>query len=144
LAANITTSMGWEGLIASSPHLFGGLMIIFIGDKPSAKNVDPNVPFVGTQSYKILLGWIWEMDVNINYVSLCNKNSNWLTAMSEFPNELDCNTRFIALGVNASKRMQELKLEHYSLPHPSPKNRTLNNKKYVKSQLLKCKRWLSK
>jgi len=43
-------------------------MIIFVGDKPSAKNLDPEIPFVGTQSYKKLLEWIWEMDINISDV----------------------------------------------------------------------------
>ena len=47
-------------------------MIYFIGDKPSKKNIDKNVAFVGTRSYKTLLDWIYRMNLNINKICLFN------------------------------------------------------------------------
>jgi len=43
-----------------------------VGDSPSASNLNPDVAFVGTASYKRLLGWIAELDIDINDVLLCN------------------------------------------------------------------------
>ena len=47
-------------------------MIYFIGDKPSKKNTDKNVAFVGTRSYKTLLDWIYRMNLSINSICLFN------------------------------------------------------------------------
>jgi len=123
-------------------------MIIFVGDKPSAKNIDPDVPFVGTQSYKTLLGWIWKLDVNINDVTMTNIPDSHDELMAFAEHAVGSNNKVVTLGENASTFVKEFRcypeLDCFKLPHPSPKNRVLNNKKYVKSQLLKCKEWLSK
>jgi hypothetical protein len=31
---------------------------VFVGDKPSSKNLDKTIPFVGTPSHKTLMKWI--------------------------------------------------------------------------------------
>lgn len=106
--------------------------IVFVGDEPSAKNVDPDIPFVGTQSYKTLLNWIWQMDIDISNVSLCNRDK-----ILVHPSAL-C----VALGQKASKTLVELRVPHFVLPHPSPKNRVLNKKHVVEAYLRKCKEYL--
>lgn len=53
--------------------------VLFIGDEPSSRNVDENIPFVGTPSYKRLLRWIGELDLDIRNVGLINaKNVNFI------------------------------------------------------------------
>ena len=47
--------------------------------------------------------------------------------------------RIIALGNSASVALKMLKLEHYKLPHPSSKNRKLNNKDELQNELKECK-----
>lgn len=119
-------------------------MIIFVGDKPSAKNVDTTVPFVGTQSYKRLLEWIWEMDLSINEIKMYNKDFIETRKVKYNTTQIypiDC--KFIALGNNAERVLQNQKLNYFKLPHPSPRNRKLNNKKYIKEQLKLCKEWLN-
>ena len=107
-------------------------MIAFVGDTPSAKNVDPNVPFVGTQSYKRLLEWIWMMDVDISEVSLFNRGD-----LIPFRDT----TKVVALGNNASEWLG--RVPHFKLPHPSGRNRKLNDEKYVRKVLQQCKKWLN-
>lgn len=123
-------------------------MIVFVGDQPSSKNIDPNVPFVGTQSYKKLLEWIWEMDLDISDIKICNRDEilQHVTA------------RYIVLGDKAEKTFIETGFYHvnpeslevlpygpgyFKLPHPSGRNRKLNDKKYIKQELKKCKEWLN-
>jgi uracil-DNA glycosylase len=117
-------------------------VIVFVGDKPSAKNVDPNVPFVGTQSYKNLLQWIWELDISVNEVKMYNKDSLELLSLMKYLGNNKIN--YVVLGDEAEKHFKSLnnKIQYYKLPHPSPKNRKLNNKKYIKEELKKCKEWL--
>lgn len=116
-------------------------MIVFVGDKPSKKNVDPNIPFVGTMSYKRLLEWIWEMDIDISEVKMYNKDSLWLHNLRHHANIKDA--KVICLGNASSKLFEDNNVPHFKLPHPSGLNRKCNDKKWLKKELNKCKRWLS-
>lgn len=113
-------------------------MIVFIGDKPSKKNIDPEVPFVGTQSYKRLLEWIWEMDIDISEVKMINSTTQfapWIVQQKE--------NKIIILGNNAEKFVKKCtNKETFKLPHPSGLNRKLNDKKWLKKELNRCKIWL--
>ena len=96
-------------------------MIIFVGDKPSSKNKDPKIPFVGTQSYKRLLEWIWQMNININDVKIVNKDqlffdfksaikSVYFSENARFEYRIsDC--KFIALDDNSAKVLDALQVE---------------------------------
>lgn len=123
-------------------------MVIFIGDKPSRKNLNPNIPFVGTQSYKKLLEWIWYLDVDINSVKVTNSD-NWdrdsLLGSYMFGHKI------VILGNNAEKKiLQKLSqltslnqpIDYFKLPHPSGLNRKLNDKKWLQKELNKCKKYL--
>lgn len=116
-------------------------MIIFVGDKPSAKNIDPDVPFVGTQSYKRLLEWIWNMDIDISDVFTVNATDNFYHWVGYYGCGED--HTYIALGNNASNFLKSEGLEHFKLPHPSGLNRKLNDRKFIAGKLKECKQWLS-
>ena len=123
--------------------------IVFVGDKPSAKNIDPNVPFVGTQSYKRLLDWIFRMNIDISDVIMINKDTLYGYGTIDF--------KFIALGNEAEKALknhsreywdvttnkpQPLKANYFKLPHPSGLNRKINDKNYLDNILKECSEWL--
>ena len=112
--------------------------IIFVGDKPSSKNVSSKVPFVGTQSYKTLLSWIWKLDIDITDVMLINKDAipMWFMAADD-ESRLHRHT-YIALGNEAAKVLSEYKLDHFKLPHPSGRNRKLNDPNFIDSELAEC------
>jgi len=123
-------------------------MILFVGDSPASKNIDPNVPFVGTQSYKRLLEWIWRMDIDISNVEMVNQSGiNFECLVSECSSYY--NGRIIALGNNATNAIQEYGVKHrfksnvFKLPHPSGRNHKLNDKKWLTKQLKLCKMWLT-
>ena len=144
-------------------------MIIFVGDKPGRKNVSPDVPFVGTQSYKRLLEWIWRMDIDITDVKTANTTD---FARRVGVNNLLTSPKIIALGKSAKKHLDNLKLEYrmegglypipgrpykptqialrhipldvFELPHPSGLNRKLNDEEWLNQQLQECKKWLKK
>lgn len=124
------------------------MTIVFVGDKPSKKNVNPKIPFVGTQSYKKLLEWIWEMDINITNVELRNASEPWVEgylAMCEKlgnDNVID-DIKFVCLGNKASDLFTKYSHPHFKLPHPSGLNRKTNDKKYIKEQLKLCKEYIN-
>ena len=121
-------------------------MIIFVGDKPSSKNIDPKVPFVGTQSYKRLLEWIWEMNISVTDVVLCNTSNIDERGNIELPlfsTSIDAGDHVVALGKNAEKFLRDNRIPFYPMPHPSGLNRQNNDKKFIKQKLKECKEWLN-
>jgi uracil-DNA glycosylase len=111
------------------------MKVVFVGDKPSRLNDDPSIAFVGTPSFTNLCKWIAKMEVS-NFIMV----NSWTHADSieicRLLNEGD--KVFVALGNYASKRLNDMFIQHFKLPHPSPKNRMLNNKANIEFQLNKC------
>jgi len=125
-----------------------GVSILIVGDSPAPKNVCPTIPFVGTQSYKRLLEWIWELDVDISKVGMVNQSDNALWGdIHTLAIECSQDAKIIALGNKAYDAVVKLNKEHdldvFKLPHPSGRNYQLNNKKWLSEQLKLCKNWLS-
>lgn len=126
-------------------------MIIFVGETPSKKNISKDVAFVGTKSYKRLLEWIWELDLSVNEVMICNLSDinkyNDQFYMLDTPHmSLDImqeeGDRVIALGNKVEKELNKIGLSNYKIDHPSGMNRNLNDKKYTQAMLENCKAWL--
>lgn len=119
--------------------------VVFVGDRPNVRrNVNLDVPFVGTASYKRILDWIYRMDLDINNVSLTNAydlHGNEVDLLALFP---DLQKRkIVALGGAALERLKEFSTcSVYKLPHPSGSNPQANDGKALTATLLKCKKWI--
>ena len=50
--------------------------------------------------------------------------------------------KVLALGGMPSRILNKLKVDHFKLPHPSPRNRLLNSKEYEKSVLDECRKYV--
>ena len=112
-------------------------LVVFVGDKPSLKNDNPEVAFVGTPSYTTLCSWINEMNV-FDYV-LINSEAGDIEKLIEYDLE---NYIFVALGAKAASVLDVLEISYFALPHPSPRNRVLNDRPLVASKLKDCKRYI--
>jgi len=53
------------------------------------------------------------------------------------------NNKVIALGNKVSSALSKLGIHHFKLPHPSGKNRSLNDKEFEKNIILKCEEYLN-
>lgn len=113
-------------------------MVIFVGDCPSRLNKSPEVAFIGSKSEKNLNKWIEE--INLEEAILINSHTDLL--MQRIGVYYGMGDVVIALGNIASKRLEKAKISHFKLPHPSPRNRLLNDSKYIKLELEKCKNYL--
>lgn len=115
--------------------------LLLVGDKPSRKNLDPKVAFVGTQSFKTIQKWLEFMLKEKTAISMINRVD------PEFAVVLIRASlrgyKIIAFGEEAAKALvQNGVVNYFKLPHPSGRNRKLNNKKYVEEVLTKCKNWI--
>lgn len=93
--------------------------VVIVGDRPSDKNTDPNIAFVGTQSYERLMRILQSAEiVGFTLINAFDVDGNPLP----IPDAL----KYVALGNNASDRLTELGRYHLKLPHPSGRNRYWN------------------
>jgi len=104
--------------------------VLFIGDKPGFRNLDPSIAFVGTRSYVTLLNWIARMDISIYNIKLIN--STEATAIDDINSYASTGGKIIALGEIAKKLCEELVVPHFAMPHPSGRNRIINDKTAIK------------
>lgn len=114
-----------------------GMKAIFVGDAPSTKNFDQDVAFEGTKSGKTLKEWIKDLP-SITEYTLINSHRKTLIEYVKIMLKNDPELVVIALGNVASRRLKNQNIVHLSLPHPSSKNRNLNNPAYIEKQLKIC------
>lgn len=130
-------------------------MIIFVGDKPSSKMKHNAKPFEGASCESRLYEWVkavlpqsymtrWEYPA----FKIINQSDHdvlagylMLVAADHYNNPH--RHVIVALGNTASKAIGK-HIPHYKLPHPSGRNRKLNNKSFVKKELYKCKTFIEK
>lgn len=97
------------------------------------------VPFKGAASEKRLLSWLKKLAPNgyklLNQVDHNLKLAVTLADIRGVP--------VVALGSVASQVLKDLNVNHFKLPHPSGRNRMLNNKALVAKKLKECKNWLA-
>jgi uracil-DNA glycosylase len=115
--------------------------IIFVGDKPSKRNLNQNIPFVGTRSYATLLSWIAKMDVSIQNIKIINSTDN--LAEIDVKSYSVSGGAVIALGQNAEDYIKQIGItDYFRLPHPSGLNRQINDKTHLRNMLYECKKYI--
>lgn len=112
--------------------------VIFVGDRPSRLNTDPNIPFLGTLSHKNLSEWIRFLKITDHGLS----NSYTEHQVNRICYAYYWGYIIVALGNEASNRLKARGVPHYKLPHPSPRNRQLNDPKFIEEKLLECKTYI--
>lgn len=123
-------------------------MIYIVGDEPSKSNKSIDVPFVGTKSYKRLLDWIYKADLDINQIVLCNRDQIYMYGgrfhavdVSEGTYEIESCDVFVALGVKAESHLTSFGLKCLRMPHPSGRNRQLNDEAFEALKIKELKEY---
>jgi len=112
-------------------------MILFVGDEPSTLNTDPVLPFKGAACEKRLKEWIEKVRGSKLYVIINRVDEDAAEMMGL---AIALKEPIVALGNNASKSLG--KIPHFKLPHPSGRNRQINNKAFIEAKLLECKSYI--
>lgn len=117
--------------------------ILVIGMNPA------NKPKIRTSpTFKRLENWMDQ--IGVQYFSFCNTYDEQAEAklsnvnfdrMSILAKDYD---KIIALGGFASASLDKIKVAHFKMPHPSPRNRLLNDKAFEKRVIKECKEYVCK
>lgn len=112
------------------------MKVLFVGDKPSAKNFDPKVAFEGSKSGETLKAWAKLMGLRKqDYMAINRVDEFFVECCKSFSN---ADKAIITLGVHAHKALLKAGVPHFPLPHPSGLNRKLNDKKALAANLARC------
>lgn len=118
------------------------LNVVFVGQSPSLGNTDPTIPFIGTKSERIINNWLLHLGLHYDDCAFFNASdeidsnkANLPLLQEKITPYINKRYRVVALGVVAKNALKKLNISCLSLPHPSPKNRKLNNKSYVEYTL---------
>lgn len=114
-----------------------GLMILVVGDRPSARNTNPDVAFIGAGCEGTLKLWLRYLEIPDARVI----NSHTKKLQEEIRKHPGL---IIALGNAAYVRCSKYhdRRRVFKLPHPSGRNRQLNDKEFVTRQINTCRLWL--
>lgn len=112
-------------------------MILFIGDEPSRLNTDKEVAFKGAACETRLNEWIKRVNRKETYmvINRVDKDFHELVGLCVALNE-----PIVALGNKASGALKNE--PHFKLPHPSGRNRQINDKKLIEQKLTDCKKYI--
>lgn len=113
------------------------MKVLIIGSNPSPKNTDPKVPFIGTRSWPRLVDWCEFLNINLIESTLINvsdtigkltkKDINYGRTTEYVRDAINDNVPIIVLGRVAEKVVKVITSQYIYLPHPSGRNRTLND-----------------
>lgn len=114
--------------------------VVFVGDEPSAKNMNKNLPFVGAKCFNTLISWIAVISPNY-YICLNSHTENDLQLIQEL--QAKQQFKVVVLGKKAQARLQKISIPCFLLPHPSPANLQTNDKEFISQQLKSCREWIN-
>ncbi len=127
------------------------MRVLVIGQNPSKSNTHPGIPFLGTRSGAVLNNWLDQILQPGDQVTTMNLSNNldFKVTASNLPDlvlrikEAAGNfDKVLTLGSMASKIAVKAGLLHYGLPHPSGRNRLLNDKSRIESELEYAKEYI--
>ena len=136
---------------------FSPIVVLFVGSNPSNASVMDVASHGSTKSSKILTEWLRSIPADRLpiYINVMNKKTvgNRPLKQSEIKANLELLSQrletikpeyVVALGKSASTALTLLGKPHYEMPHPSGRNRKLNDKKFVEGKIKGLTEFVSK
>ena len=120
------------------------MKVLVVGMNPSNK---PTLKGKPNATFRKLENWMDQL--GIHHFSFCNtfdEPSEAKYSKVDFQRLCTLTKQYdkiIALGGFVSGSLNKIDVTHFKLPHPSPRNRVLNDKAYEKKIINECKDYLN-
>lgn len=115
--------------------------ILILGINPSSGK-----PNKTSATIKRLNRWVDFLDVKYySFTNVIHSTGKYTSDLVDFESltKFTINAdKIIALGPFVSKSLNRAQIKHFTLPHPSPLNRQLNDRNYELMRLNQCKKYL--
>ncbi len=110
--------------------------VLIVGDAPSRLNHIENVAFIGAACYPRLIEWVAALKLD-DYELVNSDTDACMDFISKWSGDA-----IIALGRKAQSRLRKAGISYIALPHPSGRNRQLNNRWWLLNQLVDARNQL--
>jgi len=117
--------------------------VLIVGLNPAEENPQGSKR---AQTIKRLEKWTTELGVEYySFINCIDSAGDYNQLKANFKQLKKCTKgydKIIALGNYASLCLKKLNIKHFKMPHPSPRNRKLNDKQFEKDIIKECKKYL--
>lgn len=121
------------------------MKVLVVGMNPSTK---PTLNGKTNATFKKLESWMTECEIkHFSFVNTFDDPSEAKQSKVDFQRLctlIQGYDKIIALGGFVSESLNRINVTHFKLPHPSPRNRLLNDKTYEKRIVEQCKEYICK
>jgi uracil-DNA glycosylase len=135
--------------------MMGNNTILFVGSNPSTSSTEDAAFHSSTMSSKRLMSWLKNIDGSFIYINVFNsptennrplKKSEIVLNVDRLKNDVEAikPTKIVALGKTASTALEIIGAEHYKMPHPSGRNREINDEEYIKEKVKGLENYVSR
>jgi uracil-DNA glycosylase len=125
------------------------MRVLIVGSNPSVRSQVITPFWKDTRSAKVISSWLTLVAVDFEVLTTTNvydkptHNNKPLNALQiklglpalKQTYEVGGYTKVVALGKTAAKALSMLDIDFFEMPHPSGRNRKLNDKSYVKEKI---------
>ena len=115
-----------------------------IGMNPPTKQTLKGKP---NATFRKLESWMTECGVKyFSFVNTFDDPSNATVSKVDYQRLYQLTQdydKIVALGGFVSSALNKINISHFKLPHPSPRNRLLNDKSYERSIVNQCKEYIN-
>ena len=118
--------------------------VLVVGMNPSTKQTLKGRP---NATFKKLEAWMTDCEVKyFSFVNTFDDSSNATVnkvdyqRLCQLAQDYD---KIVALGGFVSSALSKINISHFKLPHPSPRNRLLNDKSHEQSIVNQCKEYIN-
>lgn len=122
-------------------------MILILAQNPTSER-SAKEPLAGTRSGATVRSWLKLLgDPDVLVMNASSKVGPVTWKDYDHVNVMEAVARcdrFVALGAYASGLLDRLEVRHFTLPHPSGRNRQNNDRKELRHQLGLCKVYINK
>jgi len=124
-------------------------MIVVIGSNPSSKSIDKTPFSLSTRSGRTIREWFCDI-TDVHYVNVSDepteynkplKSSEINSCLQTLKTKLKNADKIITVGKTADKACCLLNLDHFVMPHPSGRNRILNDHSRIATMVAKLRTW---
>ena len=120
-----------------------GAKVLIVGQNPGN---NPKAYHHRNHTIDRLNQWASELGIeHYGFVNAVNQSGECKIRDADFDLIDACasmHDKVIALGSFASACLARINISHYKLPHPSPRNRLMNDRAFVKKALDECKEYV--
>jgi uracil-DNA glycosylase len=124
-------------------NMMNGVKVLIVGQNPGN---NPRAAKFRNHTIDRLNQWCDELGItHYGFVNAVTHQGECKIKDVDFARLKECvngQVAVIALGVFASKCLEIINRSHFRLPHPSPRNRLMNDKEFIKNALTECKEFL--